>query len=80
MKIKKCWISVKSRLVDNGFVKNVIFIKSSAENAKLEENQYTLATIAFGFRNFTDHSKALKNIYNSLRPGGRLSNYGVFNS
>ena len=62
----------KDRLIDNGFVKDVTFIKRSAENAKLEENQYTLATIAFGFRNFTDHSKALKNIYNSLMPGGRL--------
>ena len=53
-------------------MKDILFIKSPAETAKLEKNKYTLATIAFGFRNFTDHSKALQNIYNSLMPGGRL--------
>ena len=62
----------KNRLIDNGFAKDILFIKSPAETAKLEQNCYMLATIAFGFRNFTDHSKALKNIYNSLLPGGRL--------
>ena len=62
----------KDRFMDNGFVKDILFIKSPAETAKLEKNKYTLATIACGFRNFTDHSKALQNIYNSLMPGGRL--------
>ena len=62
----------KSRLIDNGFVQNIEFIKSSAETTNFKENSYTLATIAFGFRNFTDHLKSLENIYNSLMPGGRL--------
>ncbi|MBT3548690.1 MAG: ubiquinone/menaquinone biosynthesis methyltransferase [Gammaproteobacteria bacterium] len=62
----------KNRLIDNGFVKNITFIKSPAETAKLIKNNYSLATVAFGFRNFTDHSKALKNIYDSILPGGRL--------
>ena len=62
----------KNRLIDNGFVQNIEFIKSSAETASFKENSYTLATIAFGFRNFTDHLKSLENIYNSLMPGGRL--------
>ena len=62
----------KNRLIDNGFVQNIEFIKSSAETTNFKENSYTLATIAFGFRNFTDHLKSLENIYKSLMPGGRL--------
>jgi len=31
-----------------------------------------LATIAFGFRNFTNPQEALRNLYKSLKPSGRL--------
>ena len=62
----------KDRLIDNGYIKNIDFKKDSIEDAKLKQNFYSLVTIAFGFRNFTDHDKALKNIYNSILPGGRL--------
>ena len=62
----------KDRLVDNGYINNIEFINSSIEDADLAKNYYSLVTIAFGFRNFTDHSKALDNIYKSILPGGRL--------
>ena len=62
----------KDRLIDNGYIKNIDFKEDSIEDAKLTKNFYSLATIAFGFRNFTDHDKALKNIFNSILPGGRL--------
>ena len=62
----------KDRLIDNGFIKNIKFINSAIEDAQLDKNNYSLATIAFGFRNFSDHSNALKNIFESLAPGGRL--------
>jgi len=62
----------KDRLVDNSFVHNIEFICSPIENAKLKDNSFSLATIAFGFRNFTDHKKALSRIFNALSPGGRL--------
>jgi demethylmenaquinone methyltransferase/2-methoxy-6-polyprenyl-1,4-benzoquinol methylase len=62
----------KDRLIDNGFIKNIKFINSAIEDAQLDKNNYSLATIAFGFRNFSDHSNALKNIFESITPGGRL--------
>ena len=62
----------KDRLIDNGFIENIKFNNSSIEKAELNKDYYSLATIAFGFRNFTDHKKALKNIYESITPGGRL--------
>ena len=62
----------KDRLVDHGYIKDIKFINSAIEDADLIRNYYSLVTIAFGFRNFTDHSKALSNIYKSILPGGRL--------
>ena len=62
----------KNRLIDNGFVKDISFIKSSIEDISLDSNSIDIATIAFGFRNFTDHKKALENIYDALKPGGKL--------
>jgi len=62
----------KDRLIDSGFIENIKFINSAIEDAQLNKNNYSLATIAFGFRNFSDHSNALKNIFESLAPGGRL--------
>ena len=45
---------------------------SSIENYKPSPRTYDLITVAFGFRNFTDHEKSLTNIYNSLQPGGQF--------
>ncbi len=39
---------------------------------KISENKYDLVTLAFGFRNFTNHEKGLHNIYDCLEPGGLL--------
>ena len=62
----------KDRLVDSGHIKNTKFVITSIEDFIDHKEKFTLATIAFGFRNFTDHNKALYNLYNTLKPGGRL--------
>jgi len=61
----------EDRFIDSGIVENVNFIAKPIEKFK-EVNNYTLATIVFGFRNFTDQLTALENIYNSLKTGGKL--------
>ncbi len=62
----------RNKLLDHGYSKNLNFIQSSIENINLNQNYFDLATIAFGFRNFTNHNIALKNIYKILKPGGKL--------
>tara|TARA_B100000953_G_scaffold287144_1_gene269153 strand:+ start:40 stop:780 length:741 start_codon:yes stop_codon:yes gene_type:complete len=62
----------RKKLIDKGYIKNIEFVLSSAENLSLKENQFDLATIAFGMRNFTDYSQALQSIYKVLKPGGKL--------
>tara|TARA_Y100000768_G_scaffold385622_1_gene372127 strand:+ start:2697 stop:3431 length:735 start_codon:yes stop_codon:yes gene_type:complete len=61
----------KQKLLNKGFSKINFEIKS-VENYKPKNKNYDLITVAFGFRNFTDHKKALVNIYNILKPGGRF--------
>ncbi len=61
----------KNRLIDKGFIKNITFLKTQVEHLN-SENQFSLATIAFGFRNFTNPQEALRNLYKSLKPSGRL--------
>ena len=62
----------KNKLLDLGFNKNIDFIQSSIEKIKLDKNIFDLSTIAFGFRNFTNHAIALQNIFDSLKPGGKI--------
>ena len=61
----------KKKLINNGFI-DINYKISSIENYKSSPRTYDLITVAFGFRNFTDHEKSLTNIYNILQPGGQF--------
>ena len=61
----------KDRFIDSGIIENVDFVAKPIEKFK-EVNNFTLATIVFGFRNFTDQQAALENIYDSLKTGGKI--------
>ena len=61
----------KQTLINKGYT-DVNYKISAMETFKDKEKKYDLITIAFGFRNFTNHREALKNIYELLVPGGSL--------
>tara|TARA_Y100000768_G_scaffold337240_1_gene279296 strand:+ start:9042 stop:9776 length:735 start_codon:yes stop_codon:yes gene_type:complete len=61
----------KQKLINKGYTKTNFHIKG-IEEYNPKNKKYDLITIAFGFRNFTNHKKALGNIYNTLTPGGKL--------
>ena len=61
----------KQTLINRGF-SDVSYKVTSIEKFKDKKQKYDLVTIAFGFRNFTNHKKALQNIYELLIPGGSL--------
>jgi len=42
------------------------------ESIPYPDNSFDAVTIAFGYRNFPDHEKALKELYRVLVPGGSL--------
>ena len=61
----------KDRFIDSGITEDINFITQPIESF-IKDNSYTCATIAFGFRNFTNQKKSLENIYKSLKVGGKI--------
>ncbi len=61
----------RQKLINNGFIDTNFHIKG-IEDYKPKNKKYDLITVAFGFRNFTNHKKAIENIYNILSPGGKF--------
>lgn len=62
----------RSKLIDSGYLKNIEFIQANAENLPFKNNFFNCITIAFGLRNVTDKLKALKSMYQVMKPGGKL--------
>jgi len=62
----------RSRLIDRGISGNVSYIQANAECLPFAENYFDCITIAFGLRNVTNIDVALKSMYRTLKPGGRL--------
>ena len=52
--------------------KNIDWIIASAEKLPLKNNSYDFYTISFGLRNTKNLTKALKEAYRILKPGGRF--------
>ncbi len=62
----------RDRLIDKGVVRGVDFVLTDAERLPFAKASFDCICIAFGLRNVTRKSAALKSMYDALRPGGRL--------
>lgn len=62
----------EGRLIDHGYYGRFDTCLANAEDLPLSNNQFDAVTMAFGLRNVTDKTKALKEIYRVLKPGGKL--------
>lgn len=62
----------RMRLLDKGIVSPISFIQADAENLPFPDNYFDCITIAFGLRNVTDKTAALRSMYRVLKPGGKL--------
>ncbi|HWJ36964.1 MAG TPA: bifunctional demethylmenaquinone methyltransferase/2-methoxy-6-polyprenyl-1,4-benzoquinol methylase UbiE [Steroidobacteraceae bacterium] len=62
----------RDRLLDSGFVGNVECLVADAERLPFNDNSFDCLTIAFGLRNVTDKSAALRSMHRVLKPGGQL--------
>ena len=59
----------KQKFINKGHV-DINYQIHGIENFSPKQQTFDLITVAFGFRNFTDHKKALDNIFKLLEPGG----------
>lgn len=62
----------RARLLDQGIFANVEFVRLNAEALPYADNSFDRILMGFGLRNVTDKEKALRSIYNALKPGGRF--------
>ncbi|MDX1901592.1 MAG: bifunctional demethylmenaquinone methyltransferase/2-methoxy-6-polyprenyl-1,4-benzoquinol methylase UbiE [Gammaproteobacteria bacterium] len=61
----------RERILDQGYLHQVEFVQANAEMLPFEANTFDCVSIAFGLRNVTDKEKALRSMYNVLKPGGK---------
>lgn len=62
----------RERIEDAGIVGNIECIQSDAEKLPFESNYFDCVTIAFGLRNVTHKLDAIRSMYRTLKPGGKL--------
>ena len=62
----------RNKLIDLGFANNIYYAQANAENLPFKNNYFDCISISFGLRNVTDKNKALKSMYDTLKPGGVL--------
>ena len=62
----------RDKLTNHGVVGNVSFVQADGEKLPFPAETFNAITIAFGLRNITAKETALKSMFESLKPGGRL--------
>ncbi len=62
----------RRRLTDMGIVGNIDYVLADAQDLPFPDNHFNIVTMAFGLRNVTDKDKALRSIFRTLKPGGKL--------
>ncbi|MDX2164656.1 MAG: bifunctional demethylmenaquinone methyltransferase/2-methoxy-6-polyprenyl-1,4-benzoquinol methylase UbiE [Gammaproteobacteria bacterium] len=62
----------RNKLIDLGFTDNIHYVQANAEKLPFKKNYFDCVSISFGLRNVTDKEKALKSMYETLKPGGIL--------
>ena len=62
----------RNRFIDQGVIKGIDYVQANAEALPFDDNRFDCMTIAFGLRNVTDKSAALRSMYSKLKYGSQL--------
>lgn len=62
----------RDRLCDAGKLRALHYVQADAEQLPFSDHSFDCVTIAFGLRNVTDKTAALRAMSRVLKPGGRL--------
>ena len=63
---------IKSGKVNKKSSRKIKWMVASAEEIPIDDNTFERASMGFGLRNITYRTKALKEVYRILKPGGRF--------
>lgn len=62
----------RARLIDAGVSGNLSIAQVDAEDLPFADRTFDCTSIAFGLRNVTDKDAALRSMYRTLKPGGKV--------
>jgi demethylmenaquinone methyltransferase/2-methoxy-6-polyprenyl-1,4-benzoquinol methylase len=62
----------RSRLIDAGVSGNLSIAQVDAQDLPFADGTFDCTSIAFGLRNVTDKDAALRSMYRTLKPGGKV--------
>ena len=68
---EKMLVSGRDKLIDLG-ISNFLSVQIDAQILPFKQGSFDVISIAFGLRNVTDKTKALKSVLDCLKPGGKL--------
>ncbi|WP_419419802.1 bifunctional demethylmenaquinone methyltransferase/2-methoxy-6-polyprenyl-1,4-benzoquinol methylase UbiE [Legionella sp. D16C41] len=62
----------RDRLINEGLINNITYVQANAETLPFKNNSFHCITIAFGLRNVTNKEEALRSMFRTCKPGGKL--------
>ncbi len=62
----------RERLFNEGLHSNLDYVQANAESLPFADNTFHCITMAFGLRNVTNKSAALRSIFRVCKPGGKI--------
>jgi demethylmenaquinone methyltransferase/2-methoxy-6-polyprenyl-1,4-benzoquinol methylase len=62
----------RDRIVDAGMPGNISYSLANAEKLPFDDDSFDCTIIAYGLRNVTDKDAALRSMYRTCKPGGRI--------
>ena len=62
----------RERMLNRGIAGNLQYVQADAETLPFPDNHFDCVTMAFGLRNVTHKERALRAMWEVLRPGGKL--------
>lgn len=62
----------RNRLLDEGLLDNIAYVQANAQYLPFADNSFHCIVMGFGLRNVTDKNEALRSIFRTCKPGGKV--------
>lgn len=62
----------RDRLLNEGLLDNISYVQANAQLLPFADNSFHGISIGFGLRNVTDKEEALRSMYRTCKPGGKV--------